>query len=385
MTASCNRLIIAASEKCADLKYQTGFSAPDSFLWFQTENRNAALFSSLEYGRASKQCRPEVTAVPIPQLRQWLGLPEDRDAASALNRFSMQVKTISEATGVTSWRVPPDFPLEIAEQLAEMGIQVKTLRPFAPERQIKSAAEIEAIGKAQRIAEAGLAAADEMLRRAETAPDGTLMLDGAILTAERLRATVENTIASLGGSATGTITAPGPQGADPHQQGEGPIRAGEPIVIDIFPSDSSTGYFGDLTRTRVKGTASDTVRKAYQCVLNAQKTALENIMPGKICADIHNMVADYFKAQGYETGFSEEQKAYHGFFHGLGHSLGLEIHESPSLSPACKEPLRPGHVVTVEPGLYYPEWGGIRIEDTVAVTENGIRNLTTAPHFLEIP
>ena len=131
MNSTTNRLIIAASEKCADLRYQTGFSAPDSFLWFQTDKLNAALFSSLEYGRASKQCRPEVTPVSIQQLRQWLELPPvGEDTATSLNRFVNQVKAISEATGVTSWRVPPEFPLEIAEQLTEAGITVKTMRPF---------------------------------------------------------------------------------------------------------------------------------------------------------------------------------------------------------------------------------------------------------------
>lgn len=379
-----NRLIIAASEKCAELRYQTGFCAPDSFLWFQCGEKNAAVFSSLEYGRASKQCRREVTPVAVGQLRQWLGLPQEEEAPANLNRFSNQVKTISEALGVDEWRVPPDFPLEIAEQLMEMGIRVRSLRPFAPERQIKSAAEIACIRKAQQMAEAGLASADEMLRNAVITPEGTLTLEGSPLTAERLRAAIEKTIAAMGGTAAGTITAPGPQGADPHQQGSGVIKAGEPIVFDIFPSDNTTGYFGDLTRTRVKGTAPEQVRKAYECVARAQKMALEKIAPGEKCADIHNMVAEYFRECGYQTGFSREQNAYHGFFHGLGHSLGLEIHESPSLSPACQETIAAGHIFTVEPGLYYPEWGGIRIEDTIAVTAEGIQNLTTAPHFLEI-
>ena len=180
----------------------------------------------------------------------------------------------------------------------------------------------------------------------------------------------------------GTIAAPGPQGADPHCQGYGPIHAEEPIVMDVFPRDARTGYFGDLTRTVVKGTAPDIVRKTFETVRDAQQLAFGMIRAGVPGTDPHLAVEEFFKKSGYET--DRNSTPARGFFHGLGHGIGLEIHEEPRLSLSCKEPLQAGNVVTVEPGLYYPEWGGIRIEDDVLVTENGCEKLSTLPVFLEL-
>ena len=379
-----SRLIYASSEQSADLWYVTGFNVPDPILWFQTGELSAIVVGSLELGRAQKQCKPGVTVIDSAKLREFFHLPEETEEEKKRHWFVKQVSAVVQGTGETTWEVPERFPLVFGDLLREAGFTIKTQWNFCPERAVKSPEEIEKIRHSERLAEAGLAQADGMLRSATIGDDGFLHLGGHILTAEELRSAIDLEITRLGGLAQGTITAPGPQGADPHQHGEGPIKANEPIVMDIFPRDQATGYFGDLTRTRVKGKAPETVRKAYETVLAAQEKVLSRLKAGVQGKEMHNMVVEDFKAAGYETGADPETGVYHGFFHGLGHSVGLEIHESPSLSSGEERAMVAGNVVTDEPGLYYPEWGGIRIEDTVAVTETGVDNLAVAPKFLEI-
>lgn len=382
---SLPRLIYAASNRCAPLLYESGFNAEDPFLWFATDKINAMAVSSLELGRARKQCRPGVRVIDSGKLRQELGLPPAAETAGAVPGTARRIAIVAEATEERHWQVPADFPLALARELEnECGLTLTPVSDFCPARRIKTMAEIEAIRRAQRLAEAGLAKADAILAASEIGNDGLLYCNGEILTAEHLRGEINAEIVRRGGNPSGTITAPGSQGADPHQAGTGPIAAHSPVVMDIFPRDEQSGYFGDLTRTRVKGHASDEIRKAYQTVLNAQEAALAMLKPGMECASVHNMVAGYFQKQGYQSGYDASSGAYYGFFHGLGHSVGLEIHEEPGLRPPDHTVLQCGHVVTVEPGLYYPAWGGIRIEDTVALTENGVDNLTTAGKFLEI-
>ena len=381
-----NRLIFSSANRCADLRYESGFNAEDDFLWFSTKQLTAIAVHPLEYGRAVKQRRSDVQVLDRTHLREALKLSEVlpekyRDVSNGTLR---DILSISEAFDVTNWQVPYDFPCGLAQNLAQYGVTVSPIPRFSPAREIKRADEVENVRKAQRIAEAGLAQADRILAASIIGNDGLLYYHGELITAEILRGAINAEIARLGGNPSGTIAAPGPQGADPHQVGSGPIAANSPIIMDIFPRDEATGYFGDLTRTRVKGKAPEIVRKTYETVLEAQQRVLETLKPDTPCCDYHNMVVDFFKQQGYQTGWDAQHACYYGFFHGLGHSVGLEIHESPSLSRGVEKLLTPGNVVTVEPGLYYPAWGGIRIEDTVAITTTGIDNLTVAPKFLEI-
>ena len=167
----------------------------------------------------------------------------------------------------------------------------------------------------------------------------------------------------------GSIVAGGRQAADPHEAGRGPLRAGEWIVADVFPRMLATGYWGDMTRTFLHGRPTAAQRRMYEAVAEAQRLALSLVRPGAKGKDVHRAVTDFFARRGWKTGTGPDGRA-HGFFHGLGHGVGLEIHEEPRLSPSGGE-LAPGMVVSVEPGLYYPEIGGVRIEDLVVVTETG--------------
>jgi Xaa-Pro aminopeptidase len=203
------------------------------------------------------------------------------------------------------------------------------------------------------------------------------------LTSEKLRAIINTAIIQSGGLASHTIVAGGKQGCDPHEQGHGVLRANEPIIIDVFPRSQKTGYFGDITRTVVKGRPSEGVRKLYHTVERGQEIAFErmkNKVPGR---EVHKQIQDFFQQEGYKTG--RKHGRMQGFFHGTGHGLGLEIHESPRMGPNSTDVLHTGHVVTVEPGLYYPDLGGgVRLEDVALITTNGPRNLTKFEKVLEV-
>ncbi len=372
-----NRLIYAASEQCADLWYESGFSAPDPFLWFEVDGQRHIVVSALEVGRAMKQARADVEVISFAEAKKRWGI-------SAKSSMPMEevITAISLTLGVNSWEVPADFPFGLAEKLQRNGLTLTACEMFSPKRQQKAAEEIEKIKAAIRMTEKGLERAYGILREAAVGKDGVLEWNGGVLTAEALGAEIDIAIARLGGNAAGTITAPGPQGADPHCRGNGPIHAGEPIVMDVFPRDGRTGYFGDLTRTVVKGTASDIVRKTYETVKASQQLAFDMIRAGVPGNEPHLAVEAFFAKSGFAT--DKDASPACGFFHGLGHGIGLEIHEGPTLSPRNPKPLEAGNVVTVEPGLYYPEWGGIRIEDDVLVTDNGCEKLSSLPVFLEV-
>ena len=167
-----------------------------------------------------------------------------------------------------------------------------------------------------------------------------------------------------------------------YQRGHGPLRAHEPIILDIFPRSQTSGYYGDLTRTVVRGRASEAVRKIYDTVFAGQQTAFKLMRPGVPTTDVHAAVQKLFASRGYKTG--QRNGRMEGFFHGTGHGLGLEIHESPRMGATSPGKLQTGQVITVEPGLYYPGVGGVRLEDVALITAGNPRNLTVAPKVLEV-
>ena len=253
---------------------------------------------------------------------------------------------------------------------------------FFPERELKSAAEVCKITNALRMAEAGLAAGLRVLRASKIARTGRLVFCSEPLTSERLRAVIDGAILQLGGIASHTIVAGGKQGCDPHEPGHGPLLANQPIILNIFPRAQNTGYFGDLTRTVVRGHASEAARKLYATVLAGQELAFRKMRPRVPTAEVHRAVQEFFKAEGYATG--RRAGRMQGFFHGTGHGLGLDIHEAPRMGVNSTGNLTPGQVITVEPGLYYPGLGGVRLEDVAVVTKTGTRNLTLSQKVFEL-
>lgn len=371
------RLIYAASETCADLAYCSGFFAPDPFLWYETSRERGLIVSVLELGRARREAKEGTRVRSIEEVRRAWALPAGQRAPEVL------IAGLARETGVRRWSVPEGFPLGLARKLGRRRLRLQTQSSFCPERERKTPGEVEHVREGVRLAEAGLERALDVLRQAAIGMDGLLRWQGQTLEADTLRGEIVSTIARLGGTASRTITAAGTHGADPHDLGSGPIPAHVPIVIDIFPRVDRTGYFGDLTRTVVKGRASETVRQAFAAVRGAQEAALAALAPGTLGRDIHALAEQALQAGGFATDAQADPPR--GFFHGLGHGLGLEVHEGPGLHSRNDKPLQVGHVVTVEPGLYYPEWGGIRLEDVAVVTADGCEDLTTAPKVLEIP
>ena len=369
-------LIVGASEHLADLYYATRFRAPDAFVFVWTRREKVLMASSLEIDRARQQADVD-RVLPYATYEA-----KARESGCDKPTTTDVLKTLLEDLDLQRLLVPSDFPLGTADVLRATGIHLEVApNPLFPQRQIKSDWEVEAIRTAQQGAEAGMAAAVDMLRAAQI-ENGALVHDGQPVTSERLRRAIHSALMERDCTGQHTIVAGGEQGCDPHQEGHGPLRAGEPIIVDIFPKNDRSGYFGDITRTFVKGPVPERVRALYRTVLEAHENTLGQVCAGAEGRAIHESVQAFFAAQGYETG--EKDGYMQGYFHGTGHGLGLEIHEAPSLGQRGGE-LQAGQIVTVEPGLYYRGLGGVRIEDTVVVREGGIENLTTFPKNLDIP
>jgi Xaa-Pro aminopeptidase len=370
-------LIVADSERDADMLYGVGLFVPDPFIYLKTRGRPLIVMSDLEIDRARAQA-PHCRALSLSQYQQKL-----RRNGVKSPRFACVIQQILRERKIRGVTVPENFPLGLAIELKKLGIPVKARAgTFFPERETKSAAEVKKISAALMMAEVGMAEAMQVLRASKIGHDRKLIYHNVPLTSEKLRAVIDCAILQVCGLAANTIVAGGRQACDPHERGFGPLHAHEPIIIDIFPRSHATGYFGDITRTVVRGRASEVVQKLYDTVLHGQKIAFRRIRANVRAADVHKAVQEFFEQQGYKTG--RHHGRMEGFFHGTGHGLGLEIHEAPRMGATSTGVLKPGHVVTVEPGLYYPEIGGVRLEDVALVTTNGARNLTRFEKVLEI-
>lgn len=369
------RLLYAASETDADILYATGFFAPDPFLFVQAGRRRVMVMSDLELDRARRQAH-------VRQVWSWAGVAKRLEATGKKANPAAVVAAVLRRLGRRSVEVPRSFAVGLARELETLGIGVHAAPdPFWPERERKRPDEVRAITDALRAAEAGLEAGLAALRSCRLGRDGYLRRDRRRFTAEDLRAAVNTAIMARGCVPSHTICAPGDQAVDPHEEGHGPIRANEPVVMDIFPRSERTGYFGDLTRTVVRGRARDRLKEVYALVEEGVRLGHRRVRPGADGRAIHREIHALFESRGYRTGMKDGRMQ--GFFHGTGHGLGLQIHEAPSIS-VRPSTLRAGHVVTVEPGLYYLGLGGVRIEDVAHVTAGGSRNLTRAPKQLEL-
>jgi len=368
-------LLVAASEGDANMLYAVGFFVPDPFIFFQHKEKKFAVLSDLEIDRAKKQAQVHrVLSLSVYQrkLRQ-LGKP-----AAMIDVLDL----IFRERGIRSLIVPANFSALLSDQLRAKGYSVQIKRdPFWPERETKNRVEVAQITESLRIARLGLEAGIRMLKRTRTKRDGYLYLNGTRLTSEMLKTAVNTTIMAQGWLPSHTIISSGNQCVDPHHEGSGPIKANTSIIFDIFPRSQHNGYFGDLSRTVVRGRASDKLKEIYATVQAGQQIGYRQIRDGVNGKEVHQNILALFEARGFHTGRINGRMQ--GFFHGTGHGLGLDIHEPPRIAPVDAM-LRTGHVVTVEPGLYYLGIGGVRLEDVVVVTAKGNRNLTDCPQFLEI-
>src|ERR1700686_5418595 len=368
------RLIVAASENHADMLYATRFFAPDPFIFLEQNGKRTLVLSDLEIDRGRKQAEADEFVSFNKLEREVQG--KDRYAPP----YEKVLAHFLRNRGVRSTVVPANFPLGYAQELAASRIRLRATNGlFWPEREAKSEKEIKMIGRALRITETGLRRAIEVLKASKAGAGKRLRWNGKTLTSEMLRAEIDSTILRAGGIPTGTIVAGGDQACDPHERGFGPLYADSLIILDVFPRDAKTGYFGDMTRTVLRGRASDAQRKLWNTVKDGQALALKRVKAGVDGMTIHKAIQEFFASRGFPTGIRKGRRV--GFFHGTGHGLGLEIHEHPRLQ---KVTLKDRQVLTVEPGLYYPGLGGVRLEDVVLVTKSGHRMLSRFPKRLEI-
>jgi Xaa-Pro aminopeptidase len=355
-----------------EIRYLTEFRAHDTAAVLTHAGETVLLVSSLEKGRAceeSKACRCTVkTPEEIPGYEKG-GL----DEALVLWLKSKRLKSV---------RLMPRTPFSLIEKLRHREIKPVLLKSEQlPDRSVKKEGEVEKMAEVQRAACQAMRVAVDCIRDATVDAKGFLRSGRKKVDCERVRTLIGKALLERHCFAETIIAAGGVQSANPHAVGEGPLRAGEPLVIDIFPRHLESGYWGDLTRTVCKGAAPERLKKMHRAVGAAQTEALRLLKHGMHADAVHKKVQQILDRHGFKTKLKCEQP--YGFIHGTGHGVGLEIHEAPRIARSG-EKLRTGQVVTVEPGLYYPEIGGVRIEDTVVITPSGYKKLAFCPAFFEI-
>lgn len=375
------KLIFASSDKSADMLYATHFIASDPFIYFEADRKKAIIVSALEYSRAVNEVKSGVEVYELSDIIKNNNSPLPKDIMVELHNLFPY----------NEWQVPNDFPFSIGKYLEKNDLDIKSVDSFLfPEREIKQSNEINALKNALKIAENAMQKAVDLLSESTINNDNTLSLNGEILTSETIKIAIGIEILKGGGIAENTIVSCGKDSSEPHNSGSGPIYANKTIVIDIFPrimepidSTLPSGYWGDISRTFVKGKASKIVKNAYHAVKLARDGSENYAQAGIIPSKIHKFAQKVLEDCGFKT--EKVNNINQGFFHGLGHGVGVEIHEKPNVSLKNSTPLKKNEVITIEPGLYYPQWGGVRLENMVKIEKNGREILTNFPDELEIP
>ena len=368
-SAGVDGYLIHAASTDPNQYYLSGFDAPDPFVSLY-DGAVHLLPRGLEYSRAQAASRAEtVSRYADYDYRQ---LAAEHGTTAARNRV---LAAFLADRGVESVLTPERFPLGVADGLRSQGVEVTAddTSALTELRARKTDAEIEHIRTAQRANEAAMARAEALIAGADVV-DGRLVHEGEALTSERITQAIEMTLLEHGHALDETIVACGSDAADPHNRGSGPLAAGESIVIDIFPQSKSNNYHGDMTRTFCRGAPDDQLRAWYELTTEAVEAALDAVEPGTTGEAVDAAACAVYENAGLPTLRTDETAAT-GFIHSTGHGVGLEVHEQPSVGRNGGE-LAPGHVITIEPGLYDPDVGGVRIEDLVVVTEDGYENLT---------
>lgn len=370
-------LIIAASEHDANMLYAAGFFATDPFIYARVAGKGHVFVNDPELQRV-RGLEPGCRVHSLNKAHKDLSAKGHKNHSLALVAHEFL-----QAKGVKKVLVPSTFPYGIARQLRRLRLKLKPKAgEFFEQRALKTAAEVKRINAAVMMAEVGLAEGINFLKHCAINKHGFITHRDIVVTSERLRAVIDVAVLQAGGFVSHTIAAGGNQASDPNERGYGPLKANEPIVLDVFPRSQKTGYYGDMTRTVVKGRATEAVRKIYHTVSRAQEAAATKLKPGLSAAAAHAAAEAVFVSEGYRTGRANGKPQ--GFFHGIGHGLGLQLHEPPFVTATSTDQLQTGHVVALEPGLYYPEIGGMRLEDVFLITKKGNRRLSKFEQVLEV-
>jgi Xaa-Pro aminopeptidase len=371
-------LIYADTIRSPELRHEVPVAVPDPFLYLERNGNRVAMLSSFEVDRVREA---GIDAHPYEEYG-W-----DELIAQGLPREELDLELVLRAVkewGVSSAVVPSMFPLELADRLRGAGVDLKVDREvFLQRRRVKNESELAGIRRAQKGAEEAMGAARELLRRSEPS-NGAVTLDGEQLTCERIKLEIQRVFGEHGLASDEFIVSHGPQSAVGHDMGSGPIAAGESIVIDLWPRDRESACYADMTRTFVVGEISDELREYQRLVYEALQRSFDAVRAGIEGRKVFEQVCEIFHEAGQPTQLSKEpgQVLDSGFYHGLGHGVGLEVHEQPWLGRAPGS-LVAGDVVTLEPGLYRHGYGGVRLEDLALVTADGCENLTSFPYDLQ--
>lgn len=358
------------------MRYFGQVEVHDPFIAFSARGRKITVQSPLELGRVKKTGDFD-TVLPLEACR-------DMAKARYKGRTGTAevIAVLAREYGIRRFRVADDFPAHLYVRLINLGLKLEFADgPLFPEREIKTVREAACIREGNRLCSVGFTVAEKILHAARIR-GRQLFYQSKPLTSERLRFAIETAILAQGGNPQDTIVAGGDQACDPHERGFGPLHPHELIIIDIFPRVSATGYFGDMTRTYLKGCPREVQRRMVATVRDSQRLAIKAIRAGVDGRIVHGVITDYFEEAGYKTRHGKSGSV--GYFHGTGHGLGLEVHDLGSISSRVSAPLKLGSVLTVEPGLYYPGLGGCRWEDVVQVTKTGSRMLSRHPYVWEI-
>ncbi len=370
-------LMVADTDRDANMLYAVGMFVPDPFIYLQFDGKPHIVMSDLEIDRArasARHCRVlSLSAYQQRLRRNGQDDPKLQDVIALI----LKEKKIRKIT------VPNAFPIGLARDLKQHGFKVKALKsPLFPSRETKTSDEVKKISASLTMAEVGLAEGIHALHNAKVGRKGELLSNHIPLTSERLRSIINTAVIQAGGVASHTIVSCGAQSCDPNGSGSGPLFANKPIIIEVLPRSQKTGYYGDITRTVVKGRATETLRRLYHTVATAQELAFSKLTDGHRASKVHRAIAAFFHEQGYQT--RRRGGRIQGFFHSTGNGLGLESAEYPRITPTSRDTLRAGQIVTIGPGLYYSELGGVRLKDVACLTKSKPRNLTKFEKILEV-
>jgi Xaa-Pro aminopeptidase len=375
-------LICGDTLRSPELRHEVPLGIGDPFLYLETGGRRVVLTNVLEVDRIAAQA-PELERL----LGEQLGRDELIDQGLSFEQVDRELylRAVREV-GITAAVVPAAFPLAVADRLRAEGIALTVDNElFVDRRREKTDAELAGIRRAADAALAGMEECARVLRESEIDGDG-LRFEGEVLTSELLRARIREVCSRLGAPAPDDIiVAPmRPGDAVGHESGSGPLPAHAPICVDLWPQDEASSCWADMTRTWVRGDISDAVADLHRLVLEAHERSLAATKPGVLGVEVYGAACDVFEAAGHPTGRTKKpgESLQHGFFFGLGHGVGLEVHEEPALGRTGRAPLVAGDVVAIEPGIVDPEHGGMRVEDLVLVTDDGYELLTERSYDL---
>ena len=374
-------LIVGDTERVPEMRHEVPLTIPDPFFYAEREGRRIVVIGSMEIPRI-EESGAGLEAHPLEEFGADELLRAGLDTYAFRNELTVRV---ARGLGLESAIVPRQFPLAAADELRRVGVELTVdQKHFDDRRRVKTESELDGIRRAQRATDAAMGEAFELLRRAEPR-NGALELDGAPLTCELLKERVQVVFLRHGAFSDEPIVSHGPQTAVGHDSGSGPIAADDVILLDLFPKDLESACYADMTRTFAVGEVPDEIREYHRLCKEALDRAVAGVRPGVNGGDLHRDASELFAEHGYPTQLTKQegQVLRDGFYHGLGHGVGLAVHEAPGLGLIGQE-LVPGDVITIEPGLYRHGFGGVRVEDLLLVTEDGCEVLTDFHYDLEV-